>query len=127
MSAFKAEHVTSASTLYGHKHCTVAGTYVRFQPRSAGFQEHVGDGVEQVLQAAMFTHSTLTEGEWVQVSHGGAQHDLKVLALKPESAVSVIGELRLHDCVPWHWQEHAMLLCDIVCQFVQSNKHVSFF
>ena len=60
----------------------------------------MGDGVEQVLQAAMFTHSTLTQGEWVQVSHGGTQHDLKVLTLKPESAVSVIGELRLHNFSP---------------------------
>lgn len=69
-----------------------AGTYVRFQPRSAGFQEEVGDGVEQVLQASMFTHSTLTQGEWVQVSYAGTLHDLKVLALKPEPAVSIIGE-----------------------------------
>lgn len=66
------------------------GTYVRFQPRSAGFQEEVGEGVEQVLQAAMFTHSTLTQGEWVQVSHAGTLHDLRVLALKPQAAVSVI-------------------------------------
>ncbi len=69
-----------------------AGTYVRFQPRSAGFQEEVGDGVEQVLQASMFTHSTLTQGEWVQVAYAGTLHDLKVLALKPEPAVSIIGE-----------------------------------
>lgn len=66
------------------------GTYVSFQPRSAGFQEEVGDGVEQVLQASMFTHSTLTQGEWVQVSYAGTFHDLKVLALKPEPAVSII-------------------------------------
>ena len=69
------------------------GTYVKFQPRSAGFQEEVGEGVEQVLQASMFTHSTLTQGEWVQVSHAGTLHDLKVLALKPEAAVSIIGKL----------------------------------
>ena len=39
----------------------------------------------------MFTHSTLTQGEWVQVQHSGSLHDLKVLALKPEAAVSIIG------------------------------------
>ncbi|KAL3156060.1 hypothetical protein ABBQ32_013048 [Trebouxia sp. C0010 RCD-2024] len=66
------------------------GTYVRFQPRSAGFQEAVGESVEQVLQASMFTHSTLTQGEWVQVQHAGTLHDLKVLALKPQPAVSII-------------------------------------
>ena len=69
--------------------CT--GTYVRFQPRSAVFQDAVGDSVEQVLQASMFTHSTLTQGEWVQVQHAGTQHDLKVLALRPAAAVSIIG------------------------------------
>ena len=68
-----------------------AGTSVRFQPRSAGFQDAVGESVEQVLQASMFTHSTLTQGEWVQVHHAGTQHDLKVLALTPEAAVSIIG------------------------------------
>lgn len=47
--------------------------------------------MEQVLQASMFTHSTLTQGEWVQVQHAGTQHDLKVLALKPAAAVSIIG------------------------------------
>ena len=78
-----------------------AGMYVRFQPRSAGFQEEVGDGVEQVLQGSMFTHSTLTQGEWVQVSYAGTFHDLKVLALKPEPAVSIIGEHQTHmTCHP---------------------------
>ena len=71
----------------------MAGTYARFQPRAAGFQEEIGESVEQVLQASMFTHSTLTEGEWVQVHHAGSLHDLKVLALKPEAAVSIIGTL----------------------------------
>ena len=51
----------------------------------------MGESVEQVLQASMFTHSTLTQGEWVQVQHAGTQHDLKVLALKPAAAVSIIG------------------------------------
>lgn len=79
-----------------------AGTYVRFQPRSAGFQEEVGDGVEHVLQASMFTHSTLTQGEWVQVSYAGTLHDLKVLSLKPEPAVSIIGEHQTYTtCHPF--------------------------
>ncbi len=85
------------------------GTYVRFQPRSAGFQEEVGEGVE--LQASMFTHSTLTQGEWVQVSHAGTLHDLKVLALKPEAAVSIIGE-------------HTVSLCTR-CLYVTCHTHRS--
>ena len=58
----------------------------------------MGESVEQVLQASMFTHSTLTQGEWVQVQHAGTQHDLKVLDLKPEAAVSIIG-MSTHHCV----------------------------
>lgn len=76
-----------------------AGTYVRFQPRSADFQEALGEVMEHALQASMFTHSTLTEGEWVQIAHEGTTHDVKVLALQPEAAVSVIGNsLTAQDC-----------------------------
>ena len=72
---------------------------MRFQPRSADFQKVVGEGVEHVLQASMFTHSTLTEGEWVQIAHEGTLHDVKVLSLQPEAAVSIIGEPD-HDRTP---------------------------
>ena len=75
----------------------VTGTYVRFQPRSADFQEALGDVMEQALQASMFTHSTLTEGEWVQIGHEGTMHDVKVLTLQPEAAVSIIGEMSFHQ------------------------------
>ena len=55
--------------------------------------------MEHALQASMFTHSTLTEGEWVQIAHEGTMHDVKVLALQPEAAVSVIGNsLTAQDC-----------------------------
>ena len=70
---------------------------MRFQPRSADFQKAVGEGVEHVLQASMFTHSTLTEGEWVQIAHKGTLHDLKVLSLQPGPAVSIIGEPARQD------------------------------
>lgn len=46
----------------------------------------------------MFTHSTLTQGEWVQVQHAGTQHDLKVLALRPAAAVSIIGMSLIAGC-----------------------------
>ena len=78
----------------------VIGTYVRFQPRSADFQEALGDVLEQALQASMFTHSTLTEGEWVQIGHEGTMHDVKVLTLQPEAAVSIIGEMSFHQTKP---------------------------
>lgn len=45
----------------------MTGTYVRFQPRTADFQREVGDAVGEVLTAALFTHSVLTEGDWIQV------------------------------------------------------------
>ena len=73
--------------------CVVAGTYVRFQPRSADFQPALGEVMEHALQASMFTHSTLTEGEWVQIAHDGTMHDVKVLTLQPEAAVSIIGQM----------------------------------
>ena len=69
-----------------------AGTYVRFQPRSADFQRDVGADLEQVLSAAMLTRSTLTEGQWVQVEHAGTVYSLKVLSLQPAPAVSIVGE-----------------------------------
>ena len=43
------------------------------------------------LTAALFTHSVLTEGDWIQVLVGGVSYDLRVLELRPDRAVSVIG------------------------------------
>lgn len=87
-----AMHIGAAHSLLQCVFALDAGTYVRFQPRSADFQTALGSGMELALQASMFTHTTLTEGEWVQIAHEGASHDVKVLALQPESAVSVIGK-----------------------------------
>ncbi|PRW60527.1 Ubiquitin fusion degradation 1 [Chlorella sorokiniana] len=46
-----------------------------FQPRSAFFQQE---------------HSCLTHGDWLSVRHGTSQYDLKICALQPEPACSVI-------------------------------------
>lgn len=89
---------------------------MRFQPRSADFQKAVGEVMEHALQASMFTHSTLTEGEWVQIAHEGAVHDVKVLTLQPEAAVSIIGKflnlavvLSKHPCI------HSLYLVSSFC------------
>lgn len=72
----------------------MAGTYVKFQPRHAAFQKAVGDDVSAVLEAALATHSCLSAGDWLRVAGAaaGPPYDLRVLELRPGSAVSVIGE-----------------------------------
>lgn len=68
-----------------------AGTFVRFQPRQASFQQELGDGVSDALEAALHTHSALSQGDWLSLEAGGVQYDLRVLDLQPASCVSVIG------------------------------------
>lgn len=74
-----------------------AGTFVRFQPQSADFQKEVGADVETVLEQTLLTRSTLTEGDWVAVSHAERQWDLRVQQLQPAAQVSVIGQS--HGCI----------------------------
>lgn len=93
----KEKYYTFCVNLMRSQVVDVIGTYVRFQPRSAEFQEALGGVMEQALQASMFTHSTLTEGEWVQIGHEGTMHYVKVLTLQPEAAVSIIGEMSFHQ------------------------------
>lgn len=66
------------------------GSYVKFQPRHAAFQKSVGDDVRDCLEASLATHSCLSTGDWLRVSTGEKEHDLRVLNLQPASAVSII-------------------------------------
>lgn len=61
-----------------------------FQPRSATFQQEVGEDIRGVLEAALLQHSCLTRGDWLSVRHGTSHYDLKICALQPEPACSVI-------------------------------------
>lgn len=65
---------------------------MRFQPRDADFQREVGDGIEGLLEQALLTRSTLTEGDWVRAQQGDRAWDLRVQQLRPDPQVSVIGE-----------------------------------
>ena len=66
----------------------LAGERVVFQPRSATFQSGVGEHVREVLEAALHTHSCLSEGDWVEVAGpGGAAYDLRVRELHPAAQV----------------------------------------
>lgn len=44
-----------------------------------------------VLEAALSRHSTLTQGDWIDVSIGGQEHELLVQKTRPGTAISVIG------------------------------------
>ncbi|CAD7701033.1 unnamed protein product [Ostreobium quekettii] len=66
------------------------GTYARLQPVRHGFHEALGEYMRDILESALMEHSTLTEGDWIEVDHHGVTHDLKVLELKPSPSVSVV-------------------------------------
>lgn len=78
------------------------GTFAALQPLWAAFQRDVDD-IKAALEATLATHSTLTVGDVVHVTHGGARHALVVRELQPADAVSVIetGACDLHAaCSP---------------------------
>lgn len=69
------------------------GEYVRFQPELRSFHEVVGSDPQLLkasLEACLMGYCTLSEGDWVQVQHGGVDYNLRVLELQPAAAVSVI-------------------------------------
>ncbi|GMH35773.1 hypothetical protein BSKO_03641 [Bryopsis sp. KO-2023] len=66
------------------------GKYARFQPVRYGFHEAIGDEMRSVLEGALMTHCTLTEGDYLELHHNGVLHELKVVELEPRSAVSVM-------------------------------------
>ena len=68
-----------------------AGEYARFQPRTAEFQQAVGEDVRGALEAALARHSALTQGDWIRVPFAGQDFELLVQKTRPGKAVSVIG------------------------------------
>ena len=99
-----------------------AGSFVRFQPQSAEFQRQVGGDVEVVLETALLTRSTLTEGDWLSVAHGGQKYDLRVQQLQPAPQVSVIGEVGVtphHVDMHMHRTVQATALQDRWCRLAQ--------
>ncbi|EFJ51924.1 hypothetical protein VOLCADRAFT_86921, partial [Volvox carteri f. nagariensis] len=76
------------------------GTYVRLQPMSHGFHEALGEGLRETLEEELLGHSTLSEGDWVTVVHGGRDWPLRVQELQPSNAVSVIDVDIAADVVP---------------------------
>lgn len=54
------------------------GSYVRLQPMCHGFHEALGEGLREALEGELLGHSTLTEGDWVTVTHEGRDWPLRV-------------------------------------------------
>ena len=101
-----------------------AGSFVRFQPQTAAFQKQVGAEVETVLEQALLTRSTLTEGDWVSVVHSDQQFDLRVQQLQPASQVSVIGRglLIAGAVAPWCCLKYGSLLAS-TCGHITPHRH----
>jgi ubiquitin fusion degradation protein 1 len=75
-----------------------------FQPRSALFQEAIGDDLREALEVALLQHSCLTVGDWIEVkkASSGEVFDLRVRELDPAEAVSIIDtevEAEVHPSV----------------------------
>ncbi|KAL4537224.1 hypothetical protein Ndes2526B_g04870 [Nannochloris sp. 'desiccata'] len=74
-----------------------------FQPRSALFQEAIGEDLRESLEAALLQHSALTVGDWIEVKNSaGELFDLRVRELEPAGAVSIIDtevEAEVHPSV----------------------------
>lgn len=64
------------------------GEFAKLQPMEKAFQQV--DDIKAGLEGALLTRCTLTEGDIVSVSDGETLHDLRVLELKPESAISIV-------------------------------------
>jgi ubiquitin fusion degradation protein 1 len=74
-----------------------------FQPRSALFQQAIGEDLREALEAALLQHSALTVGDWIEVRNSnGDVFDLRVRELEPAEAVSIIDtevEAEIHPSV----------------------------
>jgi len=74
-----------------------------FQPRSALFQEAIGEDLREALETALSSHSALTVGDWIEVKNSaGEVFDLRVRELEPAGAVSIIDtevEAEVHPSV----------------------------
>ncbi|GIL99666.1 hypothetical protein Vretimale_4821 [Volvox reticuliferus] len=65
-----------------------------------GFHDALGEGLREALEAELMGHSTLTEGDWITVGHGGRDWPLRVQELQPSDAVSVLDVDIAADVVP---------------------------
>jgi len=68
------------------------GTFARLQPLNRGFHEAFGEDMKETLENTLTQHSTLTEGDIIQIFHDstGVTHSLKVVELSPSHAVSIL-------------------------------------
>ena len=67
------------------------GTFARLQPLEAGFQQAAGENAKEILEAALAGYCCLTEGDSLAVEvAGGVSFTLRVQALLPAEAVSVV-------------------------------------
>ena len=66
------------------------GTFARLQPLEAGFQQAAGESVRELLEAALSGYCCLTEGDAVEVHIEDITFVLRVQALLPAEAVSVV-------------------------------------
>uniref|UniRef100_A0A7S4BTC4 UBX domain-containing protein n=1 Tax=Chrysotila carterae TaxID=13221 RepID=A0A7S4BTC4_CHRCT len=65
------------------------GTFARVQPVKRRFRTEVAD-VKLFLEHELHLRTTLSEGDELEVGTGAERHVLRILELKPESAVSLI-------------------------------------
>ena len=66
------------------------GTFARLQPLEAGFQQAAGEHVKEILERALARYCCLTEGDEVDVEIEDVTFVLRVQALLPAEAVSVV-------------------------------------
>jgi len=66
------------------------GTFARLQPVEAGFQQAAGDKVKEILESALSRYCCLTEGDTLDVEIEDVTFVLRVQALLPAEAVSVV-------------------------------------
>jgi len=67
------------------------GSYAKLQPVSSGFQRDVGN-IKAALEQELETYGTLSEGDVILVKsiEDGSEHEVRVVSLMPEAAVSII-------------------------------------
>ena len=63
-------------------------TYVKFKPQSVDFLDVSNPRV--VLERALRKFTCLTVGDIIQINHAESVYRLKVIDLKPQSAVSIV-------------------------------------
>lgn len=64
------------------------GTYAKLQPEGHDFADVLNH--KAVLETELRQHASLSQGDLLRVHHGGLEYGLRVLELRPQSAVSVL-------------------------------------